>query len=75
MTFGEERFVPDAAFLSGLEAAGESVEMLKRVWPRRVWPPEWTIDAEPEPQEPTSAPRADDRDQPVEDIDDMDIPF
>jgi hypothetical protein len=27
------------------------------------------------PQEPTSAPRADDRDQPVEDIDDMDIPF
>jgi hypothetical protein len=29
----------------------------------------------PATQEPTSAPRADDRDQPVEDIDDMDIPF
>jgi hypothetical protein len=29
----------------------------------------------PAAQEPVSAPRADDRDQPVEDIDDMDIPF
>jgi hypothetical protein len=77
-----DRFKPNPDFLRERAAAGEPISALRRVFPQAIWPAEWgeigenaATSAESAPQDQSSAPRATGGDQPLADIDDMDIPF